>query len=76
MKYISIDQREKLFLLLINLGFKRTDVDLMIMFILDRIIISFPITELKEYHLIKVRNQLSENDLMSDEEYNKIMNYE
>ena len=76
MKYISIDQREKLFLLLINLGFKRTDVDLMIMFILDRIIISFPITELKEYHLIKVRNQLSENDLMSDEEFNKIMNYE
>lgn len=75
-KTITLEQKQKLFSILTNLGFQRTDVELRIVFQLGKEVIVFPIGELKDCHLITTRKHLDETGRMNASKFNKIIKYE
>ena len=76
MRTITLEQKQKLFSVLTNLGFQRTDTELRLFFQIGEEIIVFPNGELTEYHLNTAREHLDENGRMDSSKFNKIMKYE
>ena len=75
-KTITLEQKQKLFSILTNFGFQRTDMELRIVFQLGEEIIVFPNGELSDSHLVTTRKHLDVNGRMNASKFNKIMKYE
>lgn len=73
---ITLEQKLKLFSILTNLGFQRTDMELRTIFHIGKEIIVFPTGELRDFHLMTTRKHLDANGRMESTKFNKIMNYE
>jgi hypothetical protein len=70
---VTLEQKQKLFSILTNLGFERTDMELRTIFRLNKEIIVFPTGELRDFHLMTTRKHLDENGRMDAAKFNKIM---
>lgn len=73
---LNSEQKNKLFSILTNLGFKRTDMDDKIIFKLNDEVLVYPNGELWDLHFFATRKHLDENGRMNSSKFNKIMKYE
>ncbi len=71
----SSENKQKLFDILINFGFKKTEKENLIFFKNNDEIFVYPNTELYTRHYITTRKQLDMNGWMDQEEFNSVFDF-